>query len=98
MHPEGPFVNVVQPPRGRPYACPCCRYLTLDERGAWEICDVCGWEDDGQDDQDPDRVRGGPNGRESLTEAREWFNEHGSRNESQFTRAPLPYPGVPHDL
>jgi hypothetical protein len=98
MNPEGPFINVVLPTRGRPYACPCCRYLALDERGAWNICQVCGWEDDGQDDHDANRVRGGPNGRESLTDARERFNEHGSRNESQFTRSLLPYPGEPHDL
>ena len=30
----------------------------------------CGWEDDGQDDHDADVVRGGPNGRLSLTQAR----------------------------
>ncbi|MDT7725951.1 MAG: hypothetical protein QOI21_2527 [Actinomycetota bacterium] len=98
MNLEGPMQDIVLPPRGRPYACPCCRYLTLDERGASEICQVCFWEDDGQGDQDADRVRGGPNGRESLTDARERFNEHGSSNEAQFTRAPLPYPGERHDL
>ncbi|MFE4610932.1 CPCC family cysteine-rich protein [Streptomyces niveus] len=30
-----------------PYACPCCKLLTLDARCAWEICPECGWEDDG---------------------------------------------------
>jgi hypothetical protein len=43
--------------------------LTLNERGGWEICAVCFWEDDGQDDHDADNVRGGPNGALSLTQA-----------------------------
>lgn len=29
------------------FACPCCDYLTLTERGQYEICEVCFWEDDG---------------------------------------------------
>lgn len=28
------------------FACPCCGYLTLDERGGYDICPVCYWEDD----------------------------------------------------
>jgi len=28
------------------YACPCCGCLTLDERGEYDICPVCFWEDD----------------------------------------------------
>lgn len=27
--------------------CPCCGYRTLQERGQYEICPVCSWEDDG---------------------------------------------------
>lgn len=30
----------------RKYACPCCGCLTLDERGGYDICPVCFWEDD----------------------------------------------------
>lgn len=52
------------------YTCPCCGHRTLDERGAYEICPECGWEDDGQDDHDSAVVRGGPNGRQSLDAAR----------------------------
>ena len=55
---------------GGPYACPCCRFLTLEARGNYEICNECGWEDDGQDDLNADEVWGGPNGSESLTDAR----------------------------
>ena len=51
------------------YHCPCCRYPTLATRGGYDICAVCYWEDDGQDDHDADRIRGGPNGHLSLTMA-----------------------------
>jgi hypothetical protein len=58
-----------QPPE-LPLRCPCCGCKTLSERGGFEICQVCYWEDDGQDNHDADVVRGGPNGALSLTEAR----------------------------
>jgi hypothetical protein len=61
--------NVTAPLGGR-YTCPCCGHLTLDERGGYEICGECGGEDDGQDDHDSSVVRGGPNGSESLDDAR----------------------------
>ena len=47
--------------------------MTLAERGGFEICPVCFWEDDGQDDPDADLVMGGPNGRLSRTQARHNF-------------------------
>jgi hypothetical protein len=50
--------------------CPCCRYLTMPYPHSFEICPVCGWQDDGQNDQDADEVKGGPNGLLSLSEAR----------------------------
>jgi hypothetical protein len=46
---------------GRAHACPCCGHLTLHERAGFEICAVCSWEDDGQDDVDAHLDRGGPN-------------------------------------
>ena len=60
---------------GTQYTCPCCGYPTLDERGGYEICPLCNWEDEGQDDPHADEVWGGPNGRYSLTEARENFKK-----------------------
>lgn len=27
--------------------CPCCDYYTLIERGQYDICPICFWEDDG---------------------------------------------------
>lgn len=29
--------------------CPCCDYFTLTNRGDYEICVICFWEDDGLD-------------------------------------------------
>ena len=68
-------VNAVGPAEDGPYACPCCRHLTLDERADYDICPVCFWEDDGQDDHDADEARGGPNGQLSLTQARRNYAE-----------------------
>jgi len=58
------------------YRCPCCGYPTLDERGGYEICPLCDWEDDGQDDPQADEVWGGPNRDYSLAEARQNFAQH----------------------
>src|SRR3954462_11713935 len=60
-------------PENGPYRCPCCHGRTLPERGAFAICPVSFWEDEGQDDQDGDVVRGGPNGSLSLRHARTTF-------------------------
>jgi uncharacterized Zn finger protein (UPF0148 family) len=49
--------------------CPCCRSPVLRERGAYEVCPVCGWEDDPAQVADRD-FRGGAN-RESLNAARQ---------------------------
>ena len=57
-------------------SCPACGYFSLDERCSWEICQLCFWEDDGQDDFDADKIYGGPNGEYSLTKYRiEFFDE-----------------------
>ena len=56
--------------------CPCCSLPTLSERAGFEICTVCWWEDDGQDDDDADKVLGGPNSLYSLSDARENFLDH----------------------
>lgn len=61
------------------YTCPGCGFPTLEERGGFNICDVCTWEDDGQDDGADSILSGlqtqgisisGPNGNLSLTENR----------------------------
>lgn len=58
-----------------PLRCPCCGFKTFKERGAFEICEVCYWEDDGQDEHDVDVARGGPNGSLSLRQARMNFRD-----------------------
>ena len=55
------------------YTCPVCGYPCHIERGGFDICDLCGWEDDDQDDPHADEIWGGPNGDYSLAEARENF-------------------------
>ncbi|GAA3855633.1 hypothetical protein GCM10022243_21250 [Saccharothrix violaceirubra] len=62
--------DVKAPKGGGPYTCPCCGHPTLDARAEYDICNECGWEDDGQDDHDSAMVRGGPNGSLSLDDAR----------------------------
>jgi hypothetical protein len=86
--------NSVNRPAGcGPYHCPCCGCKTLDERGGYDICPVCFWEDDGQDDHDADVVRGGPNGSISLTQARQNYIRLGACEERSvnFVRPPLPH-------
>src|SRR5262245_21961431 len=80
-----------QPPE-LPLRCPVCGCKTLGERGGYEICPVCFWEDDGQDDQSADEVWGGPNGSLSLTEARVNYRAFGASSErlKQFVRPPRP--------
>ena len=58
------------------FLCPCCYMPTLSERAGYEICPICFWEDDGQDSDDADIIRGGPNKDYSLTEARSNFQKH----------------------
>jgi hypothetical protein len=74
------------------YPCPCCGYLTLDEKppGTYEICKVCFWEDDNVQFDDPS-FEGGAN-EESLIQARANFMSFGasSRKDLPFVRAPLP--------
>ena len=79
-------------PRDLPVRCPCCGCKTLGERNAFEICEVCFWEDDGQDDGDADENRGGPNGSLSLTEARANYLRFGACEESMGENVRPPRP------
>lgn len=83
--------SVREPPReGTRFACPCCYCLTLDGRGDYDICPVCFWEDDGQDDQDAGMVQGGPNGPLSLTAARENYARSGAVDERALPHVRAP--------
>jgi hypothetical protein len=74
------------------YPCPCCGFLTLAEPppGTYVICEVCFWEDDQIQFQDPE-YEGGANA-VSLRQARANFRDFGA-SEPQFSdlvRPPLP--------
>jgi hypothetical protein len=62
------------------FACPCCGYLTLLDRppGTFDICPVCGWEDDDAQFNDPE-LSGGAN-QVSLREARANFHLIGAES------------------
>lgn len=76
--------------------CPSCAYPTLGRRAYYDICAICGWEDDGQDDREfatdlnhflPDEVAGGPNHSYSLTEARYNFAKYHQMYRRMDTRS-----------
>ena len=73
---RGPMQRVASMSARCLFRCPCCGFRTLSERSSWEICNVCWWEDDGQDDPNADEVWGGPNARYSLSVARTNFFSH----------------------
>ncbi len=73
------------------YPCACCGYLTFDEElpGTFEICPVCGWEDDEIQFRDP-TYTGGANA-VSLEQARENFRAIGAIDKESLgsVREPL---------
>jgi hypothetical protein len=78
--------------KGEGYICDCCGYVTISDpyRGSHEICDVCGWQDDDLQFDDPNML-GGANSI-SLNEARENFKKFKkAKPKSHFdVRDPLP--------
>ncbi len=61
------------------FPCACCGYLTCAQPtgiGSYDICEVCFWEDDGVQFDDPE-FAGGAN-RPSLNKARENFRQFGA--------------------
>jgi hypothetical protein len=76
----------------RGYPCPCCEYLTLSEQslGSYEICPVCGWEDDIVQFENPD-MKGGAN-LVSLNQAKSNFKKIGAIDDNikKNVRPPKP--------
>ena len=74
------------------YKCPCCGYYTFDEQpgGSYDICEVCFWEDDPEQLEDP-AYEGGANP-VSLIQARKNYEEFGASHPDLivFVRAPYP--------
>jgi hypothetical protein len=50
------------------HPCPCCGYKTLPDRGAFDLCPVCWWEDEGVQPWE----HSGPNG-QTLVEAQQEY-------------------------
>jgi hypothetical protein len=74
------------------FGCPCRKFKTLCGRGQFEICHVCYWEDDGQDEADAERVLGGPNGGLSLKQAQINFKQIGAIDARWKTKVRAPDP------
>jgi hypothetical protein len=70
------WARLERPGQGVVFLCPCCFMPTLAERGVGNICPVCFWDDDGQDDPHADEVWGGSNDDLSLSQARANFATH----------------------
>ncbi|MED4285135.1 CPCC family cysteine-rich protein [Priestia megaterium] len=72
------------------YTCPCCGYNTLEEEppDTFDICEICFWEDDGVQFDDPD-YEGGANVI-SLKEAQKNFAKYGAcdKGSVKFVRKP----------
>ena len=87
------FQNVTEALQPAPaFRCPCCRFKTPCGRAQEEICKVCYWQDDGQDDHDADDVRGGPNGTLSLRQARLNFGTCGASDQEFVSKVRRPSP------
>lgn len=75
------------------YPCPCCGFLTLSDPppGTYEICEVCWWEDDPVQAENPHRT-GGANAI-SLAQAKENYRAFGASRPGavKSVRKPLPH-------
>ncbi len=54
--------------------CPCCGEASLSELGGYEICNVCGWEDDPVQRDDPSYA-GGANDKSLDNYKKEWLSK-----------------------
>ncbi|MDR6821158.1 hypothetical protein J2X76_006364 [Neorhizobium sp. 2083] len=56
------------------YACACCDNYTIDVPGTYEICEICYWEDDPVQLEEPD-LPGGANSLSLNQAKRSWFSK-----------------------
>ena len=61
-------------------SCPCCGFQTLSEKGSYDICAVCFWEDDGV--LEPEK-HSGPN-HMTLAEGQANFKKYGACDEKSL--------------
>jgi len=88
IEPRAPLTAADLVPFGM-IACPCCGHATITQRDHFEICAVCFWEDDGQDNPDAHVERGGPN-KVSLAQGRANFLAFGASCEADPARVRRP--------
>ena len=74
------------------FQCPCCDHFTLEERGMWDICPVCFWEDDGCDLDDLESLGSGCNHGLTLQQGRDNFRRLGACD-SEMIQHVLPEKG-----
>jgi len=89
----GMQVSCVAKPLEARFRCPCCGCKTLGMPDAMELCPVCWWEDDGQEDADAFDIRLTVNGHLSLAEARASYTRCGAAD-ARF----LPYVRKPKGM
>ncbi len=72
------------------FACPCCGYRTFKQNpnGTYDICEVCFWEDDPIQLDDPNH-KGGAN-RVSLRQGQKNFLEFGACEKEMIKNARPP--------
>lgn len=56
--------------------CPCCGHPTLTERGAYEVCTICWWEDEATAFDDAPETESAANHGYTLARARENVADH----------------------
>lgn len=61
------------------HLCPVCGKYEFEEQGSFDICDVCGWEDDPLQLNDPDLELGA--NEMSLNQAIKQYNKNALHNE-----------------
>lgn len=67
------------------HPCPCCGYRTLPARGFYDLCPVCGWEDEGLQPWE----FSGPNGQTLVEAQQEYFaDQRPYRQRDGKVRAP----------
>jgi anaerobic ribonucleoside-triphosphate reductase len=62
--------------------CACCGFLTLPEDSLFEICPICGWQDDPVQNDDPD-YSGGANSQSLNAYKIQWVSDHKRKNRKQ---------------
>ena len=78
------------------YTCPCCGYRTLTEGpGAYDLCPVCFWEDDGMHEDDVASLEG-PNGM-TLAEGQRLYRRYGTSDLHALGKVRPPAADEPRD-